>query len=214
MQTSLLTRIAWERFTPRLCQHVIASHYQTILHYVLEHYAKANTDCQKDMLRVCPWIRCCFFSTRITSHISLLSFFIYFLWPKLLIFTLLYAQSKPSNYFSVTAHITQTQACTRAWTRCAHLSNDWSSASKQQLFALLSLAPQLHSLFDCFSSHYSSRLVNDVELFFLHKLSEQHYKHAWNDSQILFLSFRAKIFRGKKVQGDFDVKVEQVMHLL
>lgn len=49
---SLLTRIAWERFTPRLCQHVIASHYQTILHYVLEHYAKANTDSQKDMLSV------------------------------------------------------------------------------------------------------------------------------------------------------------------
>jgi len=28
----------------------------------------------------------------------------------------------------------------------------------------------------------------------------------------VFLYFRAKIFRGKKVQGDYDVKVEQVKH--
>lgn len=30
---------------------------------------------------------------------------------------------------------------------------------------------------------------------------------------LFFLSFRAKIFRGKKVQGDYDIKVEQVKHL-
>lgn len=83
--------------------------------------------------------------------------------------------------FSVTAHITQTQAresegeherdaemCTFIKKECKIQRLELCIKTAAVCIAIISQqpAPQLRSLFDCFSSHYSSRLVNDVELFF------------------------------------------------
>lgn len=135
--------------------------------------------------------------------------FIYFLWPVLqllLIFTLLCAQSKPSSCFLCDcSYNTQTHA-RESERRDAEMCTLMKKECKERCIktaavciAIISQqpAPQLRSSFDCFSNHYSSRLVNGVELF-LHKLTEQHYKHAWNDSQILFFLSGQRYFVGRR----------------